>query len=587
MITNIDRRFAFYSLALAGFFILTIRLFYLQIYSRERFYRKAEENRIRAVSLEPLRGVIFDRKGVPLVDNEPAYSVFAIPFEIRKSKETVPLLSRFLNLDKDYLLRKLQNPCWGPWMPVRLRRQVDFMGLSALEEHKLDLPGVILRIEPTRCYPSPVKAPHLFGYLGEITVEELKNLKRKGYRIGDIVGKKGIEKEYDLLLRGERGIRYVEVDALGRELRVLKEKKEIPPRPGANLYLTIDADLQAFIEQKFEGMKGSVVVLDPSSGEVLAMVSKPDYDPELFAGVITPELWDKLQHDPGHPLYDRTIQSTYPPGSTFKLVLALAAVETGKVTKDWTVHCPGYFKLGGRYFDCWKKRGHRKVNLLTAIEQSCNVYFYQLGLRVGLDDWAKFAKALGFGSKTGIDLPGESKGLVPDREYLDQKYGTGKWPQGLIPNLAVGQGELLVTPLQMACLAGIIANNGRLYRPHLLRFIEDPLTGEKRGVRVSPERIRGISEEAFEVIKEGMLRVVNGRNGTGRAARIPGIKVAGKTGTAQNPHGADHAWFIGFAPYSSPRIALSILVENGGMGGRVAAPLARLIFQKFLSKQCD
>ncbi len=556
------------------FAVLVLRFGYLQIISWDRYFRVSERNRIREVVLEPERGLIYDRHGEILVDNRPSYSVSVVPYEFLKADSVVALVAEIIGMSPEQVRRKVRKSRVGNFTPVKVRRAIDFATLSRIEEHRLDLPGVFYNIESTRSYPAGIRAPHMFGYLGEITAEELEQRREQGYRMGDVIGKKGLELQYERFLRGEAGVKYLEVDALGREVRELTELAHRPARPGHAIYLSIDATLQRYLEQQMEGKRGAAVVLDPRNGEILALVSKPDYDPALFSKPISPEVWQSLLNDPGKPLFSRSFQSVYPPGSTFKLVLAAAGLETNRVDLTAKVNCVGTYRLGTRNFDCWKKGGHGPVDFYDAIEQSCNVYFYTLGLKVGLDDWAAFARRFGFGRRTGIDLPNETPGLVPDRTYFDAKYGKRGWTRGLLLNLSVGQGDLLVTPLQMAYLAMLVGNEGVGYQPHLVKEIVNRATGEVVEPEVQTYRVEGVSKQSYSRIKEGMARVVQGEHGTAKAARLPGVEVCGKTGTAQNPHGEDHAWFIGFAPRENPIIALAILVENGGSGGAVAAPLA-------------
>lgn len=579
---TIPRKQYLYSVLVIVFFlILILRFFYLQIYKQAQYFKVSEENRIREVIIEPTRGLIIDRNEEILVDNHASYSIYAIPFEIKKSDSVLDRAGSILNIESSEIRNTIKRERTGIFTPVKLKRHVDFETLSRIEEQRLDLPGIIYQIEPRRYYPSGVSAPHLFGYLGEITRQELNQVDFKGFRLGDIVGKKGLEKYYDKELRGLRGYQYFEVDALGREIRKLKDKPEILPLPGKNLHLTLDAELQRSLEARMDTLRGGAVVIDCSDGGVLALVSKPDYDPEIFARPIAAETWKELVNDPDKPLYDRMVQSLYPPGSTYKLVLAAAALELGVIKPSWKAFCPGYTWYGNRRFDCWNLAGHGESDLLGAIEKSCNVYFYKLGLKVGLDNWSHFSKMLLFGKPTDIDLIGEKAGLVPDQNYLDQMFGKGRWSRGLILNCAIGQGDLLVTPLQMARLAMIIANEGLYYPLHLFHYLEDPITGTRTGALVDSARVSGISKDTFRLLKQGMFRVCQGEQGTGRAAVYRDITVAGKTGTAQNPHGEDHAWFIGYAPANNPRIAFCILIENGGSGGKVAAPIAREIIKTY------
>jgi penicillin-binding protein 2 len=324
---------------------------------------------------------------------------------------------------------------------------------------------------------------------------------------------------------------------------------------------------------------GAIVVLDTRKGNLLAFVSKPDYDPRYLTGKITPEIWQNLQNDTLHPMFNRVIQSTYPPGSTYKLIAAIAALEEGIITPRWKAYCPGYYRIGRKIIHCWNTDGHGEMSLLPAIKNSCNVYFYQLGLKIGLEIWAKYSKKFFFGQYTGIDLPNETSGLVPTIAWFNQRYGENGWTKGNLANLAIGQGELLTTPLQMAQFAAILANKGNFSTPHLVEYGFNKKNNKRTAFPKKTFQVDGISDETYNLIREGMLSVVNG--GTGWRASVYGIQVAGKTGTAQNPHGDDHAWFIGFAPYEDPEIAIAVIIENGGGGGAFAAPIAGYCFEKY------
>ncbi len=579
---TIPRKYVLYSAFVVILFIVLIsRFFYLQIYKQAQYFKASERNRIREIVIEANRGIILDRNGEVLVDNHPSYSAYAIPFEVKKADSVLDLAGKILKMKPAEIRDIIRKERIGIFTPIKLKRQIDFEIISGIEEQRLDLPGIMYQIEPRRYYPSGVRAPHLFGYLGEITKQELNQSEFKEFLLGDIVGKKGLEKYYDRELRGLRGYQYIEVDVHGREIRKLEDKPEIQPLPGRNLHLTLDAELQRMLEARMDSLRGGAVVLDCTNGGVLALVSKPDYDPEIFTKPVPVEIWKQLINDPYKPLYDRMVQSLYPPGSTYKLVLAAAALETGIIKPSWKAFCPGYTWMGRRRFDCWNLSGHGELELVQAIEQSCNVYFYKLGLKAGLDNWANFSRLLLFEQTTGIDLINEKAGLVPDRKYLDSRFGKDRWPKGILLNLAIGQGDLLVTPLQMARLAMIIANEGVCYPLHFLNYLEDPFNHTKKSAVIDSVRINGISSETFKILKQGMYRVCQGDMGSGRAASVRDITVAGKTGTAQNPHGEAHAWFIGYAPTEKPQIAFCILVENGGSGGRVAAPIAREIIKNY------
>jgi penicillin-binding protein 2 len=571
------------------FLVLLIRFAYIQLYMGEEFLQASEDNRVRTIDIEPPRGLIVDRYGTILVDNYPAYALYTVPAELKNSDSAYTILSAALNIKPQEIQERIRRNSRGNFLPMKLERQIDFTTLSLLQERRLDLPGIDFRAESRRSYPRGVKAPHLFGYLGEVTESELNNKRDEGYEPGDLIGKKGLEARYESILRGTKGKRYVQVDALGRIVGDLSEAdnpqlQNTPPVPGKNLLVSIDASLQYYLEHELTGKRGGAVVLNCKNGEVIAMVSKPDYDIELFSRPVSGAIWQQLGNDPDKPFYDRMVQSLYPPGSTFKMVTVFAGLETGLIDPEERVFCPGYYRLGTRAFHCWKKGGHGAVNLLQAIEQSCDVYFWRMGLKVGLKNWAKYARRFGFGEITGIDLIGESPGLVPDEEYLDRRYGKNKWSKGLLLNVVIGQGDVLTTPLQMAYFAMTIANEGHTFKPRFKRGVQDPLTGIEEFDQPDSVSIDSIRPETYALVKRGMYMVVQGSHATGRAAAVPGITVAGKTGTAQNPHGESHAWFIGFAPFEDPQIAWCIFVENGGGGGAVAAPIARGIISMLLNE---
>ncbi len=567
------------------FLAMLSRLAYLQLFSWNKYFAESERNRVRDVILDSPRGLVLDRHGEVLVDNSPMYSVSVVPYEFLKSDTTVTLLASILNGVPADMKQKIKREKISNFTPVRLKRQIGFRALSGLEELRRELPGVFYNVDSRRIYPSGVKAPHLFGYMGEITQQELAGLTENTYQSGDLIGKSGIELTYEKYLRGRKGVKYVEVDVLGREIRDLADLPGRLPDAGKNTYMTIDANIQRFLEKRMADLRGAAVVLDPRNGDVLAILSKPDYDPEIFSNPLTPEIWNSLINNDGGPLYSRSTQSLFPPGSTYKLVLAAAGLETGLLDIHEKITCTGSYRLGRRPFACWKKGGHGEVTLLTAIQGSCNVYFYKKSLDIGLANWSKFSRLFGFGEKTGIDLPNESPGLVPDKAYFDMKYGVRGWTRGLLLNLAVGQGDLLTTPLQMACFTMAIGNEGTAFRPRLVSRIEDAKTGRIVSLDKKTVQIDGVSAQSYQLMKEGMHMVVNAVGGTGRAARVDGADVCGKTGTAQNPHGDSHAWFIGFAPKDNPEIALCIFVENGGGGGAVAAPIAGGVLRLYFSEK--
>lgn len=565
------------------FLFLVVRLFALQIIKNEYYAALSEENRIRIVPIEPPRGLVYDRNGTLLVDNYPSYTVSVLPNEVADIETTLKELSMVLGADQAELMARCQ-PRAIRFSPVKIQRDVSFDIVSYIEENRLDLPGVICQVEPKRRYVYGEVISHVLGYTGEISEQELKTFHDRGYLCGWAIGKDGLEQAYEEDLKGQNGFNYLEVNAVGREIGLLTGKDPVPPVPGKNLHLTLDIRLQHFVHRLFEkDMIGSIVALDPQTGEILAMVSSPTFDPNRFSSVLTPEEWITLHTDPQHPLLNRAIEALYPPGSTLKLVTAAAGLESGTITVHTRLQaCTGGMQFGNRVFHCWAEEGHGALNLMGAIAQSCDVYFYQLGQRVGLNTWSKFARIFGFGRPAGVDLEGEEGGLVPSSDYYNKRYGKRKWSPNLIVNLSVGQGEVLVTPLQLAVFAGLIGMDGVWYQPHLVKAIELPASGHAMKRSSEARYISGISKRTFGVLQKAMADVVNGAWGTARAAAIEGVTVAGKTGTAQNPHGDDHAWFICYAPADDPVIAVAVIVENGGKGSAVAAPLAKRVLEAYL-----
>ena len=456
---------------------------------------------------------------------------------------------------------------------------MDKKSVAFVSEHRYQLPGVQVESEPLRRYPLGLMASHLLGYVGEISDKELVDPHYSDYLSGDLMGRMGIEKRYEKLLRGQDGKRFVEVNAMGRKGDFLGEKHPILPQRGTDLTLTIDLDVQRAAEEAFEpGARGAVVAIDPRTGEVLALASKPNYDPNEFSMGITQERWNQLSSGGNYPLFNRAIQAVYPPGSTLKPLTALAGLEAGVVQAGtyFPSSCTGEFRFGTRLFGCWKHEGHGTLAMHDAIVRSCDVYFYQLGIRIGLERLSEFMLKLGLSDKTGIDLPQERRGLFPDAAWYDRRYGSGRWSRGIVLNIAIGQGEVGLTPVKLAQLAAFLANGGTLWRPHLVRTEgSDPRSSD------SLRQVVAVSERNLATIRSAMASVVSDPQGTGGQSRVDSVTVAGKTGTAQNPHGEDHALFICFAPVDAPRIAVAVLVENAGHGSTAAAPIARKVLQSF------
>ena len=552
----------------------------MQLMNVMAYGKRSEEITTRILVEQPLRGEIFDRNGKVMVENDPAYEVSIIPSELNKSQ--ISSISALLQVDSADVSRRIKiGESISPYFPVKLKRDISFATLSTIEEHLKEFNGVYFEIEPKRVYVGKSRSAHVLGFTKEISEQQLATL-GDYYKPGDIVGYTGLEASYETILRGQKGIKYLAVNARGQTVGSYDGGKiDVQAEDGSDLHLSIDEGLQALAESLMVGKKGAVVALDPSNGEVLALLSAPDFDPAVFSGYTSQQNWDELNSGEDHALFNRATMSILPPGSTFKMVLACAALEEKTIKDSWTVHCPGSFYFGGRVFK--DDAVHGTVNVYQAIGKSCDVYFYNLMLKVGFDAWTKYGQMFGFGSKTGIDLREENAGIMPSREYYDQIFGKNRWTTGYLISLAIGQGEVSVTPLQLADYAASIANSGKYFQPHIVRYVHDDRTDKTYYTQYS-ERNIPISQGVFDEIRQGMELVVNGPGGTGHAAQIPDVIVAGKTGTAQNPHGKSHAWFISFAPFDNPKIALCVLVENAGWGGSFAAPIAKQLMEYYLNE---
>jgi len=571
---------------MAALSVLLIRTAQLQILEGARYKNYARQNRVRKVAIPAARGLIFSRDSVIIAESKPAFNLVLVA--VRDWGPAVITAARILGLDSNSVKQEItfQRRAY-PKDPVSIVRNLSPAQVAVIEEHSDQLPGLRLATESRRKAPYGSCASHLIGYTSELNSREYERLKDQGYRLGDFLGKGGLEKQYEYLLRGSDGCEFVEVDAKGREQGNIPDLERLEPVPGANLYLTIDWKLQQLAESLFVGgMQGSAVALDPRTGQILALVSSPNFNPDLFSTGISSEDWDRLANDPSFPLWDRAIRSVYPPGSTFKVFTAAAALDGGLIDEKKLLPkaCHGAMRIGNRVFKCWKPSGHGSLNLHEAIVQSCDVYFYQLGQMLGVQGISDLCLKVGLGSKTGIDLPQEVPGLVPTISWYEKRLGRGSWGGGVPANLSIGQGELLVTPLQLAVMYGAIGNNGRLFQPHLVLKTED-----YKGELLEKEKLirhqLGISPSSIAIIKQALAGVVNQPGGTGGSARTYGVEVAGKTGTAQNPHGDDHSWFVAFAPKDDPVISVAVLVENAGHGSAVAAPLAGKLIRQYLAQQ--
>ncbi|MCS7210733.1 MAG: penicillin-binding protein 2 [Chloroherpetonaceae bacterium] len=568
------------------FAVLVGRLFYLQVISSQALGQISSQNSVRKIPVDASRGTIYDRNGIPIVENQPQYSVQIVPAEFDKTK--LPEVAALLGVSEQFLADKIKEAeSYSRYAPSRILRDISFPAFCRLQEHLWRLPGIDVVMENKRKYPrKDFSASHVLGYTKFISKQMLEKLPKDIYARDDIIGYAGLEKTYEEYLRGQRGYKLMIVNSLGKQIAEYEGgAQHVPAQRGSDLFLTLDASLQAVAESLLTatGKSGSIVALNPQNGEVLAMVSKPDYDPALLEGSTDAATWNALVKDPKNPLFNRTTQTRYPPGSTFKMICAIAALEEKVITPSTIFGCSGYFKFGDKNFLCHRGKGHGGMDVVRAIQHSCNSYFYQLVLRVGLDRWAKYASLFGFGEKTGLDIADEQTPPLPTREYFNKRYGPYKvgWHDGFLVNLGIGQGDIGATPIQMARYVAALANLGTLVQPHLLRAYRDKQTGELRYPQFEHKPLP-ISKTTLDIVRNGMRLCVS--EGTGRAAQVPGIEVAGKTGTAQNPHGEDHAWFIGFAPYDKPTIAVCVLVENAGFGGAVAAPIAGKLIEHYLRR---
>lgn len=568
-----------FAACLAGFW-------YLQVVEGEQYRMQADSNRLRQEVIHPLRGNMFDRFGRPLVANRTAFSVVLNREQLEDPEGVTGEVAPLLGVEQPSLMERIQRYSKRPsFEPALLKQDVDLREIAALEARKYEIPAITVRTEARRYYPEGNSLAHVVGYVGEATEAQLAA--NPAMRLGDLIGKTGLEMSYDTVLRGEPGEQLVEVNSIGRPLGPVFVRT--PPRPGQDLYLTLDIDLQNRMVEAFGDEVGAAVFLDPRNGEILALGSFPSFDPNMFVSEFSPEEWDSINSDLRHPMQNRALSSKYSPGSTFKLLVGLAALEAGVIDENTVINCPGSATFYGRRFGCWKKGGHGPMNLHSAIVHSCNVYFYTVGQRLGIEAIADYAARVGLGSPSGVDIPGERAGTVPSSEWSRRVRGE-PWYPGETISVSIGQGPMEVTVLQMANLAAAIANGGPIYRPRIVR--------PGRGVPVTPEPIHtlALSDKTLTAIRKAMWGVVQ-ETGTGQRARLPNISVLGKTGTVQVFQASagvdsddlpknmrDHAWFVGYAPMEHPEIAFAVFVEHGGHGGTISAPIVRKVLELYFNR---
>ncbi|NTW53245.1 MAG: penicillin-binding protein 2 [Chlorobaculum sp.] len=566
----------------SAFLCLAGRLAWLQLAENDSIGSRSGS--IRRIWEQAPRGHFIDRNGATVLENRALYTLKIIPSSLRPS--SIPYLAYLLEIPVDELNEKVaEAKDYSPFAVSTIYRDLNELVVARISENLWRLPGVIIEIEDKRKYSDLFRGTHMFGYLRGVSKEQLDTLAEKGYMRDDKIGFTGLERFFEDDLRGEKGARYELVNPLGMLVgRYNNGKSDISSVKGNDLYLTIDAGLQQLAENllRATGKSGAVVAIDPSDGGVLALCSEPDFDLDILNGKTRKNEWAEIALSPEKPLFNRAVQAAYPPGSTYKMVLAIAGLEEGVIRPNDTIYCTGGWNYGGRIFHCHGGQAHGTVNLKKAIVESCNIYFYQLMLRVGLAKWDEYGKMFGFGERSGIDLPGERRGLLPTAQYYNKRYGEGRWTKGYLVSLGIGQGELGATPLQLANYAATIANDGNWHEPHLVRGYRDTRTGIYVPLQHA-SRSLPVSKQTFGIIKEAMQGVV--LQGTGTLAQVPGVTVAGKTGTAQNPHGQDHAWFICFAPVENPKIAIAVLVENAGFGGSISAPIARELMNYYINEK--
>ncbi len=578
---------------LAGFIVLFavllfFRLWYLQVIKGAYYQEQAESNRIRPVKIRPPRGIFYDRTGRPLVENVLTYDISIVPEDTADLDRTIDALAPIVKMKPDDVRKVIETaePVRGKYEPIKVREEAPWDEVAYVEARQENLPGVIVEPEHRRHYPYGDMASHQFGYIGKVTQSQKKQDQAD---TGMLVGQGGLEKTYDKLLRGVAGRRMIQVNAAGRKVKDLGIEE---PKPGTDLYLTIDLDVQRAAEEALGERAGAVVAMDPNTGEVLALASHPAYDPNLFPRGIAPKDWTRLSNDPSHPLYNRAVQSVYPPGSTFKVVVSLAGLSMGLIGVDDKVTCKGFITSGKKSFRCWKKGGHGTISFHQGLVESCDVYFYTMGDRIGFDRIAEFARDLGLGATTGIELADEKKGLVPTAAWKKQKINEPWYPADNYMN-SIGQGFMLVSPIQNCQLISAVANGGVFFQPQLLKRSRNRETGEEKVYPAKQRRVFPIDAAALDEVRSALVGVTTESGGTAHGAATPLGTVAGKTGTAQviaqkvagqrlSQSTQDHAWFIGYAPAERPTIAVAVLVEHGGHGGSAAAPVARKVIEEYL-----
>lgn len=575
------------------FLFLVIRLWHLQILNADDYHAMSESNRLRFLPVAASRGAIMDRTGKVLVSNRPSFSLAVIPQEVTDKEALLTLLSNLLGLDRAELAERWEkNKGRAKYYPIVLASNITRDHVEIVEENRLRLPGIEIEMKPVREYSSRQLAAHLLGYIGEISENELNSTGYEDYNPGDYIGKNGIERALEKELHGGDGGRQLEVDARGRVLRTISESY---PTVGNSVVLTIDATVQKQAEQAFGDQAGAAVAMDVTNGEILAFVSNPGFDPALFSGKLPADIWQGYLEDKRHPLENKALSGQYPPGSTYKIVTAMSGLQDNKINESTTINCNGSYELGASTFKCWNKKGHGTTNLRKSLRESCDVFYYQLGEKLGVDKLAATAHSFRLGAPLGIELLNEKSGLIPTSEWKQKRFGK-RWFHGETLPVSIGQGAVLLTPVQLASMTATVANEGTIYRPHLVKRIVDADGKTLREISTEIIGTAAFSKESFRLVKQGLFAVVNEPGGTGAMARLYDFKVAGKTGTSQvvklrdsklnTPYQyRDHALFVAFAPFEKPEIAVAVVVEHGEHGGSSAAPIAGRILRAYFDSK--
>ncbi len=585
---------------------LVCRLFYLQIIKGSYHQKLSEQNSMRLQIVHAPRGLIYDRNGALVARNRPSYQVAILPTQLKDPQRVMANLMRFQDssgvhiFDSNLVAWSLMRGKWKKFQPLVILEDASQEIVAMVEEHQLDLPGVVTVMDSRRSYPFGYNAAHVLGYMDEIKEEELEDFTQHKeetgdslpYMKGDRVGRKGLEKTYEPIFRGKDGVRYIKVNAFGKEMEVIKEMPQIKPVPGSNLITTLDMGLQVLADSLLgDTVKGAVVAIDPRNGEVLVMASSPRMDANIFS--LSKERrskeWAKLALDPAMPLNNRATVGGYEPGSTWKGIMNVAALQSGKitVTERMAKSCTGGYHFGNRTWRCWDPKGHGSMSMIDAFTESCDVYYYQVGLIIGMDIINKVARDFGFGDTTGIDLDEERSGMLMDSASYTRKFKRRgwTWSRGLVLNLSIGQGQL-VTPLQLANYAAGLGNGKYVYRPHFVKEVRDRVGNVVSHYQPEVLHQLEMTDEQHQILLKAMESVVNSPRGTGGRARMADVIVGGKTGSAENPHGGKtHALFIGVAPLYQPELAIAVVLENVGHGGSLAAPIAGAIFREYFKRK--